>query len=137
MALLGRGGSQFRRVRALGTPDWNRIGSQAGEEERMGAENGWFIGSAGGSDHPCTVFLTNSAIYIDVRPDTDITGRNRQQIRISPDAIQRSGLGLSDQRNPRFVVVYNNGGVATAFGVDFAPKHQQFASALAAWASTS
>ena len=63
-AVLGR----RRRVRAR---DWKAPRRWMDRtDQKLGACKAWILGGSAGdsADHPCIVFLTNRALYIDVRP---------------------------------------------------------------------
>ncbi len=119
----------FERVRALGEPDWSRVQAQLIENERrLGAANGWFIGE--GVDHPCTVFLSEFGIHIDVRPDTM---GSPELISIGMYSVERCGVGTSDIGNLRLVVIFSSESGTLGVAVDFAPDDRPFAERLAGW----
>lgn len=92
-----------RRERAIDEPDWTEIGDSVGDgERRLGASHGWSIDD--GIDHPCGVYLTDRALYVDVRPDTLA---RRETISIPFWSIGRCGVGRSDTGAPRLVVVFD------------------------------
>jgi hypothetical protein len=129
-------------VRVLGSPDWSRISEHIEGQERIAAENGWFIAQPTspidyGTDQPCTVFLTNRGIYIDVRPDASVMGP--ETIKINPYGVERAGVALREMSNLRFACIYatNYGadGEIKSVAVDFEWAHLTFAvDTLEMWA---
>jgi hypothetical protein len=99
----------WSRVRELGPPDWSRISEHIEGAEQIGAQNGWFIPHPMspidyGTDQPCTVFLTNHGIYIDVRPDASIIGSHL--IAINPYGVKGSAVILRPEGVIRFACLY-------------------------------
>jgi hypothetical protein len=81
------------RVRELGPPEWGRVSEHIEGDEQIGAENGWFIAHRMspidyGTDQPCTVFLTERGIYVDVRPDASMMGP--KLVSINPYCVERA-----------------------------------------------
>jgi hypothetical protein len=62
----------FKR-KATPSVSWEKVRPHLDSEEReIDASDGWIVGRAVGDsvDHPCSVFLTDRTIYVDVRPQT-------------------------------------------------------------------
>jgi hypothetical protein len=62
----------FKR-KATPSVSWEKVRPHLdGEEREIDASDGWIVGRAVGDsvDHPCSVFLTDRTIYVDVRPQT-------------------------------------------------------------------
>lgn len=91
----------FRRKTVEPTPDWNRLQwhLQSGEK-RVGVCRGWLVGE--GIDHPCGVYLTNRALYVDIREEA-LT--HAQTIAIPFDTIEKCGIDASDPGSPPLLVV--------------------------------
>lgn len=131
MGIFKKRSSQFARVNELGPPDWSRVDIEG--EEPVAAGNGWLLGASIGDDldHPCTVFVTNHSVYVDVRPDTPFA--EPQLIEISPYGIEKAGVGQGDRGNHRFVVVYTVKGETKGVAVDIERSQRQFAETLITW----
>lgn len=99
----------FRRTtgeRPASAPDWIRLrGHLQDREKRIGVCKGWIGGE--GIDHPCGVYLTDRALYVDIRPEALTTA---ETIAMPFDTIERCGVGTSDTGSPRLVVVFVPGG---------------------------
>lgn len=102
MQLFGRKTSE----RTVSAPDWNRVrGHLQSGEKRIGVCKGWMIGED--IDHPCGAYLTNRALYVDIRPEAFTTA---ETIAIPLDTIETCGVGTSDTGSPRLTVVFVPGG---------------------------
>jgi len=88
--------------RELGDPDWDNVAQylQPGEQ-RIDACSGWSVGE--GVDHPCAVYLTDRAIYVDVRPDASLTGF--ETIIIPFKEMARCAVQAGPSGSPRMVAV--------------------------------
>lgn len=89
--------------RSLQDPEWDRLeGHLSDEEGRVDACKGWAVG--GDVDHPCSVYLTDQSVYVDIRPDTLAS---QETIPIPLASIHKCGVGPSDQGTPRLVTVFS------------------------------
>ena len=83
-------------------PDWSRLqGRLDSREKRIGVCKGWVIGE--GIDHPCGVYLTDRALYVDIRPEAFTTA---ETIAIPFHTIERCEVRTSETGSPRLVVVF-------------------------------
>ncbi len=98
MSIFGR-----LKERPLPEPDWGHVRSHMGAEQPIATSAGWFIGN--GIDHPCGVYLTDAALYVDVRPDASLVGF--ETISAPFHSWSQSGVGRSDRGAPRLVVVFD------------------------------
>lgn len=109
--------------RDISGPDWDSISEHLSSDERqIDACAGWTVG--GDIDHPCVAYLTDRAIYVDIRPDTLAP---REVVTIPFSTIGKCGVQNSDQGSPRLVVVFDPVGDGTSDGlqglaVDLRPK---------------
>lgn len=120
----------FRRSRQSGErkipeADWEQVRPHLEDDEDMiDACKGWSIGLEPGTlDHPCAVYLTDRALYVDIRPDTLASP---ETVTIPFSTVAKCGLGESDQGTPRLVVTFDPVGAENpsdirGMGVDLRP----------------
>jgi len=121
-SVLGR----RRRVRAR---DWKAPRRWMDRtDKRMAACKAWILGGSAGdaADHPCIVFLTNRALYIDVRP---YEGGTRGLIVAPFHMIARCETGRNDVGGTRLAFILDtrrNGSAAEprSIAVDL-PRHRR------------
>lgn len=121
MALFRRRGSSLGE-RPVPPPDWDALaGHLAPDEQQVGASSGWTVGKD--LDHPCTLYLTDRAVYLHVKPDT-VEPASLTVVPLA--AIAKAAVGTSDTGTPRLVVMYdlagrNDPADVEGFGVDLRP----------------
>lgn len=84
--------------------DWQRVAKYlAADEKPLDALEGWLVGASIGDnvDHPCTLFLTDDRILLDIRPQTMLPPAEVVDAPFS--IIQKSGTGPNDAGGTRFV----------------------------------
>ena len=114
--------------REVPEPDWEQIREHLAEtEQEIDACKGWSIG--GTIDNPCAVYLTNRAVYVDIRPDTLA---RPETIVIPLETVEKCGVGRSDVGSPRLVIVSDpvgdsNSADMLAVGVDLRPESRGWA----------
>ena len=93
---------------AVSAPDWKRLrGHLQSAEKRIDVCKGWIVGE--GIDHPCGVYLTDRALYVDIRPEALTTA---ETIAMPFDTIEKCRVGTSESASPRLVVEFIPSGSA-------------------------
>ncbi len=112
--------------RPLPKPSWDLVRDHIDGEQPIADSAGWFVGiDNAGIDHPCGAYLTDRALYIDVRPDVGLTGF--ETIRTPFDSWHRVGVSPNSAGQRRLVIVFDTTGSgaqedARAIAVDLPAK---------------
>lgn len=107
--------------RELPVPDWDLVEAYVGAgEQRVGTSACWTLGD--NVSHPASLYLTDQALYVQVRPDT--LAADLPILRVPHDRLERCGVVTDDAGSPRLIVVFRKGPDPTdvdGFGVDLRP----------------
>ena len=98
------------RSRRVGAEDWAATRALMHRTDKeVGACKGWALGASVGDsvDQPCIVFLTDHALYVDVRPQTLAD----PELIVAPfHMIEKCGTGRNDVGGTRLVFILDTKG---------------------------